>query len=769
MTPLVLLAALALPGTGHAESLLTLRDPLYATRAVPPQLTEVVPRVRQIAYPVLGMPALVKPGDTFSVLVAPGCPIQLGGLEASLALVGSSPEITLPLEVREVRKNDPVKDVFRITVEAPVDIGADHYDLRIEDGKCVRDTQPSSVRIYRDDQAFRFAILSDEQLGDPRGRLENREPNGSLFPSRRLPDPQVRFIAQVQSELEFLDPLFVLYPGDAVFGMDYRKEYVSTADRLGDARLATFMVPGNHDAYAAHVLQAREGWRRSMARLALCGKSLLGFDPLQAVLDTGACTVSTMSDIVDYKLDYDGIQGWRHTLGPDFYAFEVGNFRFLGVNTYEGSVARRQSLPLSLGRIGSWLDPELDWPTGIDPSLGAPLVDNFGGYLSPASLEWMEGQVKDARKADTQVVLFGHHDPTGLFMGNPAFAANTPFGTDPVAATGFEVWNFEGAWDSDPTDPTGNEQVDKNSATTLLARLVEGPAWFFGGHTHRDDVRLLKPGESVGAVRAPVRGEVQVIQTTTGAVQPGDPNAYKGYRLVTVEKGAITRTEFAPDRGWAAVPAGNLWVENQASDGDVPHQAVVSGLPVPVTGRLRFALPANEVGYRFRTTTGQVLPLSDLYQTTRTLVGWVQVDVPAASTVATTPEALVRQVVAWEEATGNDRPAARLCKVGEKERKKSKPLKVKAGRQISLTAAESADQDGFLRVTTAWGGVVQEGLETTWEAPGQKATDVIKLTVWDPWGAMGTATREIQVKCGLFGGACRGGGGSGKSMKVRVD
>lgn len=750
----------------HAESLVTLRDPLYAAAPVPPQAVEVAARIRQIAYPVMGMPALVQPGDTFSVMVRPGCDISLGGIQASLRLVRSSPEVVVPLKVVEVRRRDPVKEMVRISLEVPMDAGADHYDLRLDDGKCLRDAQPSSVRVYRESTAWRFAVLADEQIGDPRGKIPSLEPNGSQFPGKAT-DAQRRFASTVRSELEFLDPLFVLMPGDVVFGMDYKKEYATTVERYGDARLATFMVPGNHDAYASHVLVAQQGWRRSLMRLALCGKALLDFDPYDAVVQMGGCTVTTLKDTVSYKLEYDGLEGWRRTVGPEFYSFKVGNTRFVGLNTYEGSVARRQSLPISLDRLASWLDPDLGFPGGFDTSLGAPLVDNFGGYLRPDSVQWLEAQVKEARAAGEQVVLFGHHDPTGLFKGGLAFHPDTPFGTDPVASGGFEVWNYEGQWDSDPSDGAKAEQVDKNSATSLLSRLAEGNAWYFGGHNHHDDLRLLRPGESLGTTS--VKGEVRIALTTTGAVLPSEPGSYKGYRMVQVKDGAIGSVDLDPARGWGSVPAGNFWVEDVPSGGGAPARVVVNGLPVPLSGRLRFELPANEVGYRFLTGDNHRVPLSDLYQTRESTVAWLDVTVPPALDLARTPNDYVRMGVRWEEAQGNDKPVARVTGVGEKEKKKSKPLKLKAGREVVLTAAESTDKDGLFRVMWDWGGTVQVGEQVTWAVPRTRDLDPIQLTVYDPYGAVGTVQRPVKVKCGFLGMACKDGGGSGKGMKVKVD
>ena len=227
-----------------------------------------------------------------------------------------APADPVALEVLGTSAGAPGSGVLRLHLRAPAGTPADHYDLALDDGTCLRDRQPSALRVHRAGQDFTFAVLADEQLGDPTGLLPGGAQNGTLYPERGLADLGARRRLQLRQELELLDPLLVLYPGDLCFGMDYPAEYAAVRERLGSARLAVFAVPGNHDAYAVHRVVAQPGWHRQVHKAAFCVGSFTPASPIYGVAAVGGCVLQRLGDVLDLRLETDGLQAWQRSLGP---------------------------------------------------------------------------------------------------------------------------------------------------------------------------------------------------------------------------------------------------------------------------------------------------------------------------------------------------------------------------------------------------------------------------------------------------------------------
>ncbi len=721
-----------------AESFVALRDPGYGLVQGVEQASPVPRSIRQIAYPVLGMPALVRPGESFSVLLRADCEPDLAAVEAALVLVGA-PARRHALAVQGLTPDHPAQGSLRLQLRAPTSLASDHYDLELHDGACLDDRQRSAVRVHRADDGFRFAVLADEQLGDPTGHLPGGEPNGSLYPSRGLVDLAERRRGQLRAELEFLDPLFVLYPGDLVFGMDLPAEYAAMTERLGSTRLAVYAVPGNHDAYATHRVFMKSGWHRRVPRAALCVRSFSPGSPVESLGAVGGCVLGRMEEVVDYRLETDGLLGFQAALGPDSYAFAVGGVRFVGLDTYGGSAARRMAVPFSLGRLRDWIELDLLSDAGLDPLLGAPLVDNYGGFLPPADLAWLDAQILDAQGQDEALVVFGHHDPTGLYLDERGVVPNESFGNDPVGLGAFEVWNYDGAWDSDPQDGLGRESADAHSGQRLLDSLANAEATYVCGHAHYD------------ADHQAAGDRVTVVQATTGGASLAHDGAYRGYRLVEVEDGQVAASTFAPARGWPSVPTGNLWIQELPRPEGPPDRELFTGLPVSVRGRLRFLLPDHPQGYRFFLAVDdqpeQALSLAEVGHHAEGPAAYVEVPLPAAPVsgiVAQEPEELLRARVRWEVASDNEAPEARIGLVGRRARE-DRPLRALVDRPIPLSAAASADDGTLLSARWSLGGMELEGFEPrpVLHRPGIYE---LRLLVVDAHGAVGEAQAKLKLR-----------------------
>ena len=733
------LATLVLgPGSARAEALIGLGDPLYGLAPVAEQARPVQPRVRQIAYPTVAMPALVRPTERFSVLLRVDCQPDLAQLDARARLV-RAPAEPLALEVLGTSAGAPDSGLLRLHLRAPAGTAADHYDLSLDDGGCLHDSQPSALRVHRAGADFSFAVLADEQLGDPTGLLPGGRQNGDLYPERGLADLSARRRLQLREELELLDPLFVLYPGDLCFGMDYPAEYAAVRERLASSRLAVFAVPGNHDAYAVHRVVAQPGWHRQVHRAAFCVGSFTPGSPIDGVAAVGGCVLQRLSDVLDLRLETDGLDAWQRSLGPDFYAFEHGGVRFVGLNTYGGSAARRTAVPVSMGRLKDWVELDLLAEAGVDPLLGAPLVDNYGGFLTPASLAWVEAHAVQARQARQELVVFGHHDPTGVYLGELAVKVDAPFGEDPVSMGGFEVWNFDQGWDSDPDDGIEIETAVAHSGARLVRALAGGPATLVVGHSHFDSDR------SVGD--APLH----IIQATTAGAGLAHDGAYRGYRMVAVEGGRVASAEHAPELGWASLPIGNLWVEDRPRADGPPDRVLVSGLPQPVDGHLRFTLPAAAEGYRFVLEgpgEPRTLPLEAVSHSAGVMQAWISVPIPAArpqGLVAVDEAELARVGVRWELAEGNEPPVALVGLAGRRLPRDGAPLRARVGQPLHLTAAASRDEGPLLSATWTVGGLGLEGFEPQLEL-GRSGRYPVTLELVDAHGAVGRTEAELVVR-----------------------
>jgi len=719
-------------GSAGAESLVSLRDP--GRESLGP-----------VVYPALGMPALVVPGDRFSVLVAASCVPDLGSLEARLSLVGV-PEHLVELTVLGL---DPLRDgTRRLHLRVPAGVGADHWDLVLDDDGCLERRQPSSVRTHRVGERLRFAVLADEQVGDPTGLLPGGTQNGTLYPKRGTAELAARRRLQVQRELELLDPLFVLYPGDLVFGMDYQAEYREVGVRLGTARLAVFAVPGNHDGYALHRVAPRAGWHRQVHKAAFCVGRFAPGSPVDGVAAVGGCVLARLSDVLELQLEVDGLDTWRRVLGPDSYAFEVGGLRFVGLNTYGGSVARRAAVPVSLGRLKDWVELDLLGEAGLDPLLGAPLVDNYGGFLTPDDIGWLGARADEARADGLGLVVFGHHDPTGVYLGQPGVIPNDPFGEDPVGMGDFEVWNFDGGWDSQPGDGIETESAAAHSGARLVAALPPGPVTMVVGHAHYDSDRSLPAGQLPGQ-----RADLTVLQATTGGAGLAHDGAYRGYRLVEIDDGTLGDGSFAEARGWPSVPLGNLWSQTLPREAGPPDRELVSGLPMPMDVRLRFELPRSPTGYRF-TVDGQdgALSAGSFSHGDHELVAWLPVEIPAArpaGVVADEPAELARVVVRWELAEDNAVPEAVISRAGRRPASLERPLRIRAGAELRLSALGSRDEAELVAAHWSIGGLEREGFEPrlSVERPGSYP---VTLTVVDACGAEGRTTAELRVRPRLW-------------------
>ena len=196
---------------------------------------------------------------------------------------------------------------YRLQGTVPAQVPRDIFDLIIiNEPLNLTDIQINAVRVitaFSDD--YRFVHLTDLHFGDPRRYLLPPRPENS-----NAPVPNI--INQILTELSFLDPEFILFSGDLVFGSAYYLEYPWSWEVLSRYSLPTFMVPGNHDGYAS-------------------GGGLLR----------------------------DGLQYWQQIIGPPYYSFDYGEkHHYVCLNTYDGSASQRDSISFIVQKWGGTLSNE---------------------------------------------------------------------------------------------------------------------------------------------------------------------------------------------------------------------------------------------------------------------------------------------------------------------------------------------------------------------------------------------------------------------------
>jgi hypothetical protein len=179
---------------------------------------------------------------------------------------------------------------------------------------------------------------------------------------------------------------------------------------------------------------------------------------------------------------------------------------------------------------------------------------------------------------------------------------------------------------------------------------------------------------------------------------------------------------------------------------------LVTGLPLPLRGRLRFELPAAAQGYRFWLSDGQQeqpVLASELMHAGGTTVAWVEIEAPATPRVAQEQAELSRRAVRWELAEGNAAPQARIALAGRAPPRGAAPLRVRAGRELSLSAAGSSDEGPLHAASWTVGGMEIEGLEARLriDRPGRYP---VQLRVMDAQGAVGEAEAELRVRPRLW-------------------
>ncbi len=714
----------------------------------------------EIISPRSGDPAVVAWGDSFELLIrtlgsfsgsdSPGdwaVWLTTSAYDPWGVKIGKTPGFAFALKVEGVQQGS-CTGTMSLTVNAGYMAPRDTYHLRVLGPMGIDVSSIYSVRLLgaKKTRGVTIAVIADHQLKDPSVKLGGGNLNNGAFPHLGDTDAE-SIMLQETSELSFFDPDLVLHLGDLVFGTDYKSEIPDTLHLWWQKPLGTLMVPGNHDGMALYRLSLRPGWYKDALHSLSCANKALSKDiDVYGVFSLLVCLYGDLKKMLFENLDQDGLSFWRRYIGPENFSLTLGKTRFVGLNSYSGSAQRRHGFALKLEAFG------------LDLNLGTA-VDNYGGFLTPALLEWLRGEFDAAKKNKERVVLFLHHDPRGNEDSTwpDVYHPNLPFPTEPLGLRKFQEWNFEGNpdWDSDPEDGVSAETQKSNSAVSLLRLISSGVDLVLMGHAHVDRDRVYEPGEELvkgSGIRAAKR--LRFTRVTTASAHPGDADGYWGYRMAEISKDGVHGLSWMPDKTMASVPAGNLWIsgdgmlrrKNRHGLSDDLVYVVHNGLPRAVSGRLMAYLHASVSGWSFSTDSkGCQVRLEDMAvgQGAQNIY-YLRVHVPAyqAKTFPAPKGKESTMRIMAHRASKNRVPVVDFCM--------SSPAPG-ARQEVVFDASKSDDPDGDKIISFKWDfgdGYTHRGKRVghSFQQVGQYR---VRLTVTDSHGAYSSYTKTVRVSKGL--------------------
>lgn len=730
-------------------------DADYAYRKVA-QEDPVKRRIHRIIAPTLTFPRLVDSGEILEIVVR-------GTRDPAGQMIGVAEPSRWEVYLLAAKRKPVRLSVAEIThsaghlrlrVAIPIFLARDLYNLRVV-GPGLDDMQINAVRITErkaGGDRFRFAVIADHQLWDPSYKVKGREVNARAYPGKRGSAESNQAIAdQAFDEIRLLDPDFVLHLGDLIFGLNFHREYDEAFELLQSARLPIYAIPGNHDGYAIYTLKLEGSSKHLLKGAFFCRDKLMGEASWEKAWDAITCVYGDVKNHLFSKLQRDGLAYWARQFGPLNYAFDRGRLRFVGLNTYGGTPERRHAFSV--------------YVDAFDLHLGAPAVDNYGGYLTEAQLDFLESHGREAEAAGRTLVVFGHHDPRGT-GGRFHYEVNDPFPTNPLGAGAFEEWNFDGPWDSNPLDTRGKETAKNNSAIKLMKILAHYGGYYLCGHAHLDSRKVYPAGSKLGPFE--VRRRLEFVRTTSASSSIQAKDSYWGYRLIEVDGHSLKAIDYAPEHRLSSVPAGNFWVEDPPED--PLSKRLVFGLPRPGELTINWELKTEPLGYRFR--LGPLSGSAAAFDSKRRLrvvavdrsgkgrsTYRLRVRLPRAKfppTAANLAKYKLRALLARENRP--PQPVVDVQQVGIAQGAEQ----LIAGRPVVFSAINSKDPDGDRLVAYRWdfgGGAVAKGPRVVqhYTSPGLRR---VRLTVTDETGLKSEISRDVDVRArpaSGCGGCCAAG------------
>jgi len=317
----------------------------------------------KIVYPLSTFPAIVERGDNFTLKVNLSYSPQ--EWEVMLSTAYDIVQDEIPLSVSSV-EYDAILHVWGVTVMVPPSTSDELYNLTVRISTSqgyFEATEPRAVCVKEIGSNFSFVHLTDFHIGDPRGmKVDVQQTIGWKAAKKCI------------SEINLLNPDFVVITGDLVFGQlypfEYFFEYRKCYEILQMFQVPTFICPGNHDGYI--------------------------------------------------QFGQDGFKFWQEFFGPLYYSFDYGNYHFTMVNSYDWPAKSRVAFSYLAFNWGGYVDKEqLNWiEKDLQNSRNAklnlillhhnPLWDTKNDSLLKNGYGGRKELLSLIKKYDVDAVLAGH-------------------------------------------------------------------------------------------------------------------------------------------------------------------------------------------------------------------------------------------------------------------------------------------------------------------------------------------------------------------------
>lgn len=388
-------------------------------------------KIRELIYPTLGNPAVIKRGETLEVEwdfrdgdPAAAMPASVDGWSASLATSATQAPLKLDLTTTGIPVLGPSSrwpvfyrgpdygldgpeapgagglgyDVYHASFAVPVDAPVDLYNLTVSvtaDGEEVSRTTDNSVKVveeFKDD--YWIGIIADAHSNDSRGVHRTYAGNLEVMEHRSF--------RKGLDLLNHLDLEYVLVAGDTCMGVPnkdysvyipkaipktevdvYKYEYSRAYNAMKGSRHPLVMAPGNHDSY---------------------------------VTDDG---------------DDDGFHYWEDFFAPLYHGWDYGDRAHVSVvnsndHTYDGDTGGRVTVLRSYDLIDTSIYVPTTW---------------YIGKIRETQRNWMAAEIPSGASSPFTAVL-QHHAPAtehkawqnGFWSGLiPGFLAGWPEGEKGLA------------------------------------------------------------------------------------------------------------------------------------------------------------------------------------------------------------------------------------------------------------------------------------------------------------------------------------------------
>jgi len=498
-------------------------------------------RIRQVIYPTLGHPAIIKGGEPLTLEFDPrdqdwnkALP-QITGFQVSVVTTNSAYPLTRVLPVEDFTVGfsrrwpeyspdlQPRARVYLVTVSVPATLPMHLYDLTVtatlKDGSILTDSQPHALQVVNEYKTnFTFAHLTDIHVWGPEAAYigsNTHERNWRRQEYSETDGYGATYYHKAIQQMNRAKPDFLVYTGDYDFGLTwlYQQNYAEFSEYANSPwsdkyyetwfeldwfftetlklDVPVFMAPGNHD-----------GWARY--------------------------------DQLNVSLEEDYLDSWRNLFGPRYFSFDYGpDCHFTAINSMDWTPAERSlhwALPMALlgphqwqGQVTAGGDTfEAGWTQKREDAIDE---DDFTGQLL-----WVKQDLEAHADAKMKTMLI-HHDPWkhggsgSMFEHMAVIPGRVPFG-------------------------------GRGAGRLSLIKLARenNVALVLSGHDHTDAYGSVE-WEAGG-------GEVKFANTTSTQFQDGDRQnrwEYPGYRFVHVKDGEVQNCYYRVANDQSGAPLQYSW------------------------------------------------------------------------------------------------------------------------------------------------------------------------------------------------------------------